>query len=370
MKTSLSNPKSDGFRMPAEYEPHHGTLMLWPYRRDVWREGGHPAQQNFLDVAKAISTHEPVYIGVPPQLFNKISNSYKFPNINFFQIASDDAWMRDVGPTFLINDRHELRGVDWEFNAWGGLYDGLYHPWKNDDMIAAKVLKMFGIAGYRTDGFVLEGGSIHVDGAGLALVTEACLLSPGRNPHLSKRQITNMLKRYLSVKRVVWIPFGVYEDETNEHVDNIACFVAPGHVLIAMGEDENDPQFRMCQASYKALKKARGIDGNPLIISTIPFPSEILTATEAERSTLTSSEAAIERPSRQRLAASYINFYICNGAIIMPSFGLPSDETAIKTLATLFPDRKIIPVRSREILLGGGNIHCITQQIPKGHPFI
>jgi len=366
MKTLKSNPRRDGYRMPAEFEPHRGTLMTYPYRSDVWRLDGVPAQDNYIEVAAAIARFEPVFIAVPPHLFEEASARYHVPNVTFIPLESDDAWMRDNGPTFVTNDEMRLRGVDWEFNAWGGDFDGLYKPWDKDDAMAEAILKIWDVDRYRTKGFVLEGGSIHVDGQGLALVTESCLLSPGRNPHLGKNEITNMLKKYLNVKKVIWIPYGVYDDNTNGHIDNIACFVAPGHVLIAMFDDPHDPQFAMSNASYEALTKARGVDGKKLKITKMIFPDKLIYSTQEESCTVDEVATAIDRPAYKRLVASYMNFYCCNGGIIMPAFGQPSDLKAKAILQNLFPEREIIPIYSREILLGGGNIHCITQQIPKG----
>jgi len=366
MKNLKTDPRHDGFRMPAEFEPHRGTLMTYPYRSDVWRLDGVPAQDNYMEVAAAIAKHEPVFVAVPPDLLAEAEARYPIPNVTFIPLESDDAWMRDNGPTFVINKDGHLRGVDWVFNAWGGDYDGLYKPWDTDDAMAEAILKIWNVDRYRPQNFVLEGGSIHVDGQGLALVTESCLLSPGRNPHLDKRGITTMLKRYLNVKKVIWLPYGVYNDNTNGHIDNIACFVAPGHVLIAIFDDKNDPQYAMSQKSLKVLEKTLGVDGKFLKISKMIFPSELVYSSRDESKTVDEVDTSVPRPANKRLVASYLNFYICNGAIIMPAFNLPSDPKAAQILQELFPDRDIIPIYSREILLGGGNIHCITQQIPLG----
>jgi agmatine deiminase len=366
MKNLTTTPRSDGFRMPAEFEPHRGTLITYPYRTDVWRQNGIPAQDNYMEVAAAIAKHEPVFIVTPPSMLLEAQARYDIPNVTFIPLESDDAWVRDNGPTFLIDPSGHLRAVDWVFNAWGGDYDGLYKPWDTDDAMAEALLKIFNVDRYRTEGFVLEGGSIHVDGQGLAMVTASCLLSPGRNPHLNQDQITEMLKKYLNVKKVIWLPFGVYNDNTNGHVDNIACFVAPGHVLIAVHHDKNDPQYAMSQASLEVLRNTKGVDGKPLKITEMVFPSEIVYSTDDDSLTVDPNPNAKPRPSGKRLVASYINFYICNGAIVMPAFRFPSDQVAAAILQDLFPDREIIPIYSKEILLGGGNIHCITQQIPKG----
>ena len=366
MKTLNTDPRRDGFRMPAEFEPHRGTLMTYPYRSDVWRLDGVPAQDNYMEVATAIAKGEPVFIAVPPHLMAEAEARYRIPNVTLLPLESDDAWMRDNGPTFVVNEQGELRGIDWVFNAWGGDYDGLYKPWDTDDAMAESILKIWNVDRYRTDGFVLEGGSIHVDGQGLAMVTETCLLSPGRNPHMSKRQIGEMLKKYLNVKKVIWLPFGVYNDNTNGHIDNIACFVAPRHVLVAMFEDKNDPQYEMCQKNMEVLKAFRDDESRPLTISTMVFPSRLVYSSEDESQTVDEVETSVPRPANKRLVASYINFYVANNVIVMPAFKLPSDEVAKQILQDLFPTREIIPIYSREILLGGGNIHCITQQIPQG----
>jgi agmatine deiminase len=365
VKTLKTNPRLDGFRMPAEYCLHQATFMLWPFRSDVWRNNGQPAQKVFLEVGQAIAKFELVYMGVQKTLYKEISQKYQIPNLHFFPIDSNDAWMRDVGPTMLINDHGDIRGIDWKFNAWGGSFNGLYSDWKDDDLVANVVLHRFNYDSYRTSDFVLEGGSIHVDGAGLALVTEACLLSKGRNPNMSKIQIEEKLKSFLNVEKVIWLPRGIYNDETSEHVDNIACFVGPGHVLIATADNKDDPQYDLSKASFDVLVQSTDLNNKPIKITKMVLP-EPLYSTIEESLSLKKSSTSKPRPAQQRLAASYVNFYFCNNAIIMPIFHQPSDEIARSILQSLFPQRKIIPIYSREILLGGGNIHCITQQLPKG----
>jgi len=227
-----STPKKDGFRMPGEFEQHEGCWMIWPERTDNWRLGAKPAQNAFAEIASAIAEFEPVTMSVSNEQFSNARQM--LPDyIRVVEMANNDSWMRDVGPTFLVNDKGEVRAVDWEFNSWGGLVDGLYFPWDQDDKIAQKVCEIENVDTYRTDGFILEGGSIHVDGEGTCIVTEECLLSEGRNSHLTKEEIEGELKEYLNIEKIIWIKNGIYNDETNGHVDNICCFARPGEMLLA-----------------------------------------------------------------------------------------------------------------------------------------
>lgn len=194
-----TTPRQDGYRMPGEFEPHKQTWMLWPERTDNWRNGAKPAQAAFANVAKAISRFEPVTVCVSPEQYQNARA--RLPGeIRVVEMVSNDAWIRDCGPSFLVNDRGGVRACDWEFNAWGGLVDGLYFPWDKDDQVARKVCEIEGVDSYRTDGFVLEGGAFHVDGEGTVLTTEMCLLSRGRNPDKSRKEIEGMLREYPSAR--------------------------------------------------------------------------------------------------------------------------------------------------------------------------
>ena len=244
-----STPKQDGFRMPGEFEKQTGVWMIWPERNDNWRNGGKPAQEAFANVAKAISEFEPITVIASASQYQN-ARARLPENIRVVEMANDDAWVRDCGPTFVINDKGDLRAVDWEFNAWGGLVDGLYFPWANDDQIAQKVCEIEGVDSYRTEGFVLEGGSIHVDGDGTLLTTEMCLLSEGRNPHMTKEEIEDKLKEYLNLEKIIWIKDGIDPDETNGHIDDVACYVAPGEVACIWTEDKNHPFYEQAQAAY------------------------------------------------------------------------------------------------------------------------
>ncbi|GAB4481635.1 MAG: agmatine deiminase [Anaerolineae bacterium] len=362
-RTLESTPRADGFRMPGEFEPHAGCWMLWPERPDNWRLGAKPAQRAFVEVARAIARFEPVTMGVSAAQFANARHLLP-PEVRVVEMSYNDSWMRDCGPTFVTNSRGVVRGVDWVFNAWGGLVDGLYFPWDLDDLVPQKVLNIERLDRYRAP-IVLEGGSIHVDGQGTLITTEECLLSPGRNPDLSRGEIEDALADYLNVEQIIWIERGVYLDETNGHVDNLCCFIRPGVVALTWTEDRDDPQYEISAAAYDRLRSARDAQGRALEVHKVHQPNPvIITAEESEG--VDAVEGTLPREEGDRMAASYINFYIANGGVIVPVFNDPHDSAALAKLADLFPERTITPVPAREILLGGGNIHCITQQQPRG----
>lgn len=357
-----STPRRDGFRMPGEFERHAGCWMLWPERSDNWRLGAKPAQRVFADVAKAIVAFEPVTMGVSAGQYDNARGMLD-PRVRIVEISCDDSWMRDCGPTFVVGPAGSVRGVDWDFNAWGGLVDGLYFPWDKDDAVARKVLEIEGADRYKPENFVLEGGSIHTDGEGTLLTTEECLLSEGRNPHLSREEIEERLREYTGVETIIWLPAGIYNDETNGHVDNIACFARPGVVALAWTDDESDPQYEISTRALERLEAATDAQGRKLEVHKIRVPDPIL-ITKEESEGVDAIEGTLPREEGDRLAGSYVNFYIANGGLVVPTFGDRHDEEALRSLGELFPDRTVVGVAAREILLGGGNIHCITQQQP------
>ncbi len=351
--------------MPGEFEHHAGCWMLWPERPDNWRLGGKPAQQVFVEVAKAISQFEPLTVGVNEDQYENARGMLP-ENVRVVELSNNDSWIRDCGATFVVNDTTgEVRGVDWTFNAWGGLVDGLYFPWDKDDEVARKMCDMEYKDSYRLNDFVLEGGSIHSDGDGTVLVTGECLLSEGRNPQLTQAEITEMLCNYLGADKVIWLNRGIYLDETNGHVDNICCFVKPGKVLLAWTDDQNDPQYEISKENLDILENTTDARGRKLEIVKMYVPSPIL-ITEEESKGVDAVDGTLPRLPGDRLAASYVNFYIANGGIVLPVFGDPNDERAVATLKECYPDREVVTVYAREILLGGGNVHCITQQQPSG----
>ena len=365
MSTLSSTPRDDGFRMPGEFEPHTQTWMLWPERPDNWRNGAKPAQRAWVEVASAISQFEPVTVGVNNDQYENARNLLP-EAVRVVELSSNDAWARDCGPTFLVDDHGSVRLVDWQFNAWGGLYDGLYFPWDKDQLIPRKIAEMERVDRYHAP-LVMEGGSIHVDGEGTVVTTEECLLSPGRNRELSREDIESFLGHYLGIDKVLWLARGIDPEETNGHVDDVACFVRPGMVLAAVTDDKDDWRYELLQDNLSTLKAATDAKGRHLQIETLPMP-EIMVLTEEEVAGIDSAEGSIPRRAGDKTAASYLNFLIVNGGVIMPVFDDPNDSVAKAKLEAVFPERRVVTVPGREIVLGGGNVHCITQQQPAGLP--
>ena len=347
--------------MPSELDRHSGCWMLWPERPDVWRALARPAQGALAALAAAIARFEPVTVGVSAAHFDA-ARAMLPAAVRLVEISHDDCWMRDVGPTFVVNGKGTLRGVDWRFNAWGGQREGLYFPWEDDDHVARKVLEIEGCDRYRAP-IINEGGAIHVDGEGTALVTEECLLNANRNPHLRRAQIEAHLRSYLGVEVIIWLGRGVFNDETDGHIDNLACFVRPGEVCLNWPEDRRDPQAAISRDARERLAAARDARGRQLALHTLPMPGP-LTMTAKEARGLAVRRGTKRRRAGERLAASYVNFYPANGAVVMPLLDARTDRAAAARLRRLFPGRRIVGVPARELLLGGGNIHCLTQQVP------
>jgi agmatine deiminase len=356
-----STPAADGYRMPGEFEAHAGCWMVWPERPDNWRLGAKPAQHAYAAVAEAINASEPVTMAVSDAQFEHC-RSVLSPTIRVVEIATDDAWGRDTGPTFLVDGNGGRRGVDWRFNAWGGLDGGLYYPWDRDDRVAAKVLEIERADRYRAP-LVLEGGSIHVDGEGTVLTSEQCLLNRNRNPELSREQIERTLLEHLGAEKLIWLGEGVCNDETDGHVDNLACFARPGVVLLTYSDDESDPQHAISRDALERLQRATDARGRSLEVIRMPSPGPI-TISAQEAAGVDAVAGSMPRRAGDRLAASYVNFYLANKRVVFPLLDERYDEIAAELLRGCFPEREIVGVPAREILLGGGNIHCITQQVP------
>jgi agmatine deiminase len=356
-----STPKQDGFHMPAEWAPHAGCWMAWPERRDNWRDGARPAQGAFAAVAAAIHESDPVTMAASPGQLER-ARSLLPAGVRVVELPTDDAWMRDIGPTFVVDGAGARRGVDWRFNAWGGHDGGLYFPWDRDEQAAAAVLEIEGAPGYRAP-IVLEGGSIHVDGEGTVLATEECLLNRNRNPHMSRREIEGTLCAYLGAEKVVWLGRGVADDETDGHVDNLACFMRPGVVLLTWTDDTGDPQHAISADARTRLEAATDARGRSFEIVLLPAPGPTF-MTEEEAAGVEVADGTAPRRAGDRLAASYVNFYVGTSRLVFPLLDARFDEEAAEILSDCYPDRELIGVPAREILLGGGNIHCITQQVP------
>ncbi|WP_162011134.1 agmatine deiminase [Streptococcus sp. S784/96/1] len=359
----MTSPKQLGYRMPAEYYPHQGTLMIWPTRPGSWAYDGKGAKEAFTRIMKEIAKSEKVYL-VVDDAHREETKSYLGDEITYLDIPSNDAWARDTGPTIVANAQGEKLALDWEFNAWGGDFDGLYRDYEEDNLLASAVAHHLNMPIHNAKPFVLEGGAIHTDGQGTLLVTESCLLSPGRNPELSKEEIEERLKELLGIEKVIWLPYGIYQDETNEHVDNVAAFVGSAKVVLAWTDDEHDPQYDMSLANLKVLESETDAKGRPLTVYKMHIPDKTQVIDEHDLLGYQFAEGEDERELGERLAASYVNFYITNDAVLVPQFNDPKDKMACELLQELFPYRRIVGIPARDILLGGGNIHCITQQIP------
>ncbi|XP_039130604.1 agmatine deiminase-like isoform X1 [Dioscorea cayenensis subsp. rotundata] len=371
------NPVLQGYRMPAEWEPHSQCWMGWPERPDNWRDNAFYAQQTFAQVATEISKFELVTVCVSSQQYlNGYERLRGLANVSVVEMSTNDAWLRDTGPTvslFVVHDgkssskhqKNQVAGIDWTFNCWGGPEEGCYSDWSLDVHVAKKVLELERSPRFLNP-MVLEGGSIHVDGEGTCITTEECLLNPNRNPHMTKEEIENELMCYLGVEKIIWLPRGLYgDDDTNGHVDNMCCFVKPGMVLLSWTDDESDPQYERSLEAISVLSSTTDAKGRKLSVIKLHVPGPLY-MTEDEAKGVDNSGNAKPRLVGTRLAASYVNFYIANGGIIAPAFGDEKwDKEAYQVLSSVFPDHEVVMIDSaREICLGGGNIHCITQQQP------
>lgn len=357
-----STPKQDGFYMPGEFTPQEKVWMIWPERTDNWRLGGKPVQEAYANVAKAVSEFTRVTMLVS---YGQYSNCRaRLPeDIRVIEMSSNDAWCRDCGPSFLVNDKGEKRACDWTFNAWGGLMDGLYFPWDADDQVAGKICEIENVDRYRTDDFILEGGAFHVDGEGTVLTTEMCLLSKDRNGHLTKEEIEQTLCEYLNCEKVLWVKDGIDPEETKGHIDDVACFVKPGEVVCIYTDDPQHPFYKQAQAAYRYLSEAIDAKGRKLKVHKLCLTKKPVYMEGSD--TIDRTERTIPRRDGELCIASYLNFLITNGGIIAPQYDDENDSLALEQLREIFPEHKVVGVHTREIVYGGGNIHCITQQQPK-----
>jgi agmatine deiminase len=334
----MSGNVQSGYSFPAEWAPHARTWMAWPARPATWHGGIEAARAVHVEVAKAIAGFEPVTMVCSPGEMAEASLMCG-PGIDLVPIPLSDGWMRDIGPTFVTRPGG-MAGVDWIFNGWGGLHS----EFAADAEVAAEVLKLKSYPRLAAR-MVLEGGAFSGDGQGTLLVTEECLLDPRRNPGKSKADLEEVLAYYLGVKSVIWLGHGYDGDETGGHVDEIACFVKPGTVMLQVTSDPEDPNYLTQHDNLARLRSARDANGQQLEVVEIPQP------------------ARREKDAR-RLTLSYINFVFANGGLIMPSFGDTCDDTAFRIFSNLFPERKIIQLLADDLVIGGGGMHCITQQEP------
>ena len=337
----MTTPQESGYKMPAEWHPHVRCWMAWPCHVTSWKKIGlERARAAYARVAKAIAQFEPVTMLVNPGDEAEAALLCG-PDIQLITQPINDSWTRDTGPTFLLNDSQQLAGVDWIHNAWGGNYEDC----ELDNHIAAKVIQETKAKHFQAP-LVMEGGSFHVDGEGTVLTSRECLLNPNRNPDLSQEDIEQYLHNYLGTNKVIWLNKGLLGDETDGHVDEIACFIEPGKVLCLITHDKNDANYETLQENLELLKTATDARGRTLEVYTVEQPPA--TFLDGERLTL-----------------SYINFYLANKGIVMPAFGHEyHDKAALELFRTLFPEHHINQIDALDVFAGGGGIHCITQQQP------
>ena len=336
MNLNLSDAASAGFHMPAEWQAHARCWMAWPSREGFNSEA---TCRNYAEVAKVISSYEPVSMVVCPR-DRETAQAVLGTDIECVEIPIDDGWFRDNGPNFLINGQGDVAAACFAFNAWGGNYE----PFDDDAQAGPRLLSQLGLRMFQS-GMIAEGGGITVDGEGTLITTETCFLNPNRNPGWSKGEVEAELCRMLGVTKIIWIPGDPYEAETNGHVDGLAAFVGPGRVLVEAAFDGAHPRYEILMENRRALEGQTDAMGRTLDLIFI--------------------EDAWQRYAEgDRFCTSYINSYIANGAVIVPSYGLPADDRASAIYQQLFPQREVVSLRIDDIAPGGGGIHCITQQQP------
>ncbi|MFO1057605.1 MAG: agmatine deiminase family protein [Dongiaceae bacterium] len=340
----MAYPADDGFFMPAEWAPHSRCWMEWPCRVELWGDRIEAAREAYSEVAEAIARFEPVTMITKPKNVAEVS-LLTGSGISTFSLPHDDSWMRDNGPTFVVDGRGNVAGLDWLWNAWGGKYA----DHERDGAVAEAVLAHLDMRRYAVP-MVMEGGAIHVDGEGTLLTTESCLLNPNRNPGMARADVEELFARHLGVRKVIWLGGGLEDDDTDGHVDEIACFVRPGVVLALTTNDSTDGNHAALSENLARLRAARDAQGRALEIIEIEQPARRLL------------------DDGRRMPLSYINFYVANGGVVMPAFEDPQDKRAFDTLQKAFPDRQVVQVPAIDIFYGGGGIHCITQQQPAGNP--
>lgn len=355
-------PRADGFRLAAEFEPHDGCWMLWPERPDNWRERARPAQAAFAALAAAIAGFERVTVGASAAQFAN-ARAMLPPAVRVVELASDDAWMRDMAPAFVLDEAGGVRGVKFGFNAWGGLKGGLYFPWDQDALVAAKLLEIERLDRYDVP-LVTEGGALAADGLGTLITTVDCLVNDNRNPGLRRAQIEAILRDSLSVGTVIWLDHGLPGDETGGHVDNLVAFVRPGVLVMAWTEERADPFYEIARAAYDRLATATDARGRRFEIHKLHQPRP-MTIRPDEAAGTEQSAGTKPRRAGDPICASYVNAYVGNGVVVVPSFDDPMDEPARAAYAALHPERRVVQVPARDIVLGGGGLHCITHEQPR-----
>ncbi len=363
IKKIESTPLKDGFTALSDFDPHQKLYILWPERPDVWRNNAQEAQKTFYNLIKQISEYEKIVVGVTN--LNEFDHK-KFPfndNVQLIEIKHNDSWARDTGPIGLVNpETGEHRAAIFGFNAYGGASEGLYCAWNLDRKIALEMCKNENMDYYDTSSMVLEGGSVVANGKGTLITTEECLLNKNRNPHMTKEKIEQRLKDYMGIKKIIWLNKGIYNDETNGHVDNICNFVTEDEVILAWPKNEDDEQYAISLENYNILVNSTTAEGKPIKVHKLILP-DVLRITKEEGEGIVTKASSQPRVEGERMAASYINMLVSDKFVILPAFNDSSDKEAAKLMQKIYPDKKVISFYSREILLGGGNIHCITKHL-------
>ncbi|MEM6833025.1 MAG: agmatine deiminase family protein [Pseudomonadota bacterium] len=332
------DPRDYGFYMPAEWAPHDACWMAWPCRDDLWPNFA-ATQQDYAAVANTIARFETLNMLTPTRHL-KAALSLLDPSINIIEAGIDDSWARDSGPNFLVNADGGVAGSTWTFNAWGGKYE----PYDQDAKMGAFILEEARAKRFASP-LIAEGGGITVDGEGTIITTDSCFLNKNRNPNWTRADIDAELCRTLGAEKVIWIPGDPDETETDGHIDGIAAFIEPGRVLVEVNPDKSDPHYAVGIANMEALKNQTDAKGRTLQLEFL--------------------DEGIYHPDLWNGGcSSYINSYLANGAVIVPGYGYDRDAAAVETYAALYPDRQIVQVPINNIAIGGGGIHCITQQQP------
>jgi agmatine deiminase len=348
---AADTPAALGYRMPAEWEAHSATWLAWPHNRDTWPHQLEQVQAISIQIMAALQGQEIVQLLVnDADTASQVSqilvaHGLRLDTIRLRQHPTVDAWLRDSGPTFVTRPAQvnpSLAVVDWGFTAWGGKYPDMLV----DDALPQYIAAQLHLPRFRP-GIALEGGAIDVNGRGTCLTTEQCLLHTNRNPHLQRRDLESYLHDYLAAPRVIWLGEGIAGDDTDGHVDDLARFVNPTTVVCVVTDDPQDVNYAILRDNYRRLQAATDQDGRPLQVVPLPMPAPVL---------------ADHAP----LPASYANFYIANGVVLVPTYDCPQDQTALARLQDLFPSRRVIGIPCTPLVWGFGAIHCITQQQPVG----
>jgi len=337
------------YRLPAEWEKHEATFLAWPHNAETWPGLLEGVEKTYLHIIQALLPGEKVYLlakdcSAATQIQERLTREkISSPNLKILTIPSDDAWVRDSGPIFVLRrdaKQPQRLAHDFIFNSWGRKYG----PWDLDDVIPPAACRMLDIP-WVTHDFVLEGGSLDTDGQGTLLTTEQCLLNPNRNPSLRRTDIEERLARWLGIRKVIWLHDGLEGDDTDGHIDDITRFVAPGTVVTVVEPDPKDANHAPLQENLARLRSAQDAKGQPLQIIELPMPPR-------------------SDGPHHRNPASHANFYIGNSAVLVPTFASPTDAIVLDRLRPFFPDRKVVGIDCRDLVAGLGAIHCITQQMP------